>query len=212
MKSSQDNEQLDSLIREVLKNASLPYSPESWDEMERLLEKDPGKYGSSLSDYSQYLVVGGLGLLVIGGMLFMVFKSNSPEPDNREEAGIQSIVSDTSGLTAAPASADSIQQLQDSTAIKASADSTKAAAEAVPKQEESDRAEKKKKRPKKDSLSIASSTKESIIDTGVTQKLKKKKKKKSGDGPDSLTRPSTPAEDNSVPVEETEKSARDTSR
>lgn len=195
MRDNRHNDQLDNSIKEVLKNASLPYSSESWTEMEQMLEKNPGKYGSSLGEYSQYFVVGALGLVIVGGMLYMIFRSNSSEPQAPEVK--TETLADTSRLIAAPMQDTSKKE-------QASVDST------TKNHSDETTSGQEGKRSAKDSLTLSSSSsQESTTDTTGIKK-KKKKKKKSGLNKDSLKAATenggqTGNRNNPVPTEETKK-------
>lgn len=217
MTNNHSSEQLDSSIKEVLRKTSVPYSSEKWDEMERLLEREPGKYGHSISDYSQYIIAGALGLTLIAGLLFMIFRNSSPEPEPIDTSIEIAPLPDTA-IASKNAPQDSVKQTLPSTA-ESNADSiAKSSSDQTATQEEQSKAEEppaKKKKSTRDSISSSpSSTKGTDSDTSGTEKKKKKKKKKSGSNKDSILKSANPDEginfldniDKPLPAEEPVKS------
>ena len=84
MINNTNGEKLDSVVREVLRNVEGSPASSDWAEMEKFLENKPKKYNISYSDFSPYVVVGIVGVVVTGILVFLIFNrtANQDMEDN----------------------------------------------------------------------------------------------------------------------------------
>jgi hypothetical protein len=80
-------------VRETLANVEGSLVDSDWNEMEKILNARPKKYNVLRIDFSSYILVGSLGIVIVGILIFMLFNnSGSLQPEQNEAS---SLVPDT---------------------------------------------------------------------------------------------------------------------
>jgi len=112
MTDNSDSEKLYLAVREKLKNIEGSSSASDWEEMEKLLDSKPKKYGIPYSDISSYLVVGITGIVVAGVLVYMIF-NRSPEPEIKKDIPPPAIIKSTAvPVSVRPVKKDSVPTVQ----------------------------------------------------------------------------------------------------
>lgn len=76
MTNSTTNERIDKVVREALKKIENVPVASDWNAMEKILENQPNRYKVSFTDVSPYLLVGVLGTIITGVLLFFILRKS----------------------------------------------------------------------------------------------------------------------------------------